>query len=205
MSGMSGIKKRARRLARRLGLDANPLRRRTDRIATCLAAQLLLVFLVGAPLLAIAAFGWAGRAGAAEQRAEHSWRQVPAVLLKSVQVPDPFATGLFGYTWVPARWIAPDGQARSGKIPVVEAMAAGRQVRIWVDAAGRLTDAPLSSRAVVARSASAAAIATAALLVVLAVLAWAGRKLLDRRRLADWELGWSVVGPKWTRRFRSRG
>jgi len=54
---MSGIKKRAKRLACRLGLDANPLRRRTDKIATCLAAQLLLVCLVGAPLLGMAAFG----------------------------------------------------------------------------------------------------------------------------------------------------
>jgi len=54
---MSGMSKRVRRLARRLGLDANPLRRRTDKIATLVAAQLLLVFLVGAPLLAIAAYG----------------------------------------------------------------------------------------------------------------------------------------------------
>src|SRR5262249_24093614 len=93
-SGMSGIKKRAKRLACRLGLDANPLRRRTDKIATCLAAQLLLVCLVGAPLLGMAAFGWVARAGAAEQRAERSWSDVPAVLPGSAAVPHSFATGL---------------------------------------------------------------------------------------------------------------
>jgi len=202
---MSGIRKRVRRLACRLGLDANPLRRRTDKIATLLAALLLLVFLAGAPLLAIAAYGWAGRVGAAEQRAERSWREVPAVLLKSVPAPNSFGTGLFGYSWVPARWVAPNGQARSGRIPVEVGMAAGRTVPIWVDAAGRPTDAPLTDRAVQARAATVAAVATLALVVVLAVLAWAGRKLLDRRRLTDWELAWAIVGPKWTRRFWSRG
>jgi len=202
---MSGIRKRVRRLACRLGLDANPLRRRTDKIARLLAALLLLVFLAGAPLLAIAAYGWAGRVGAAEQRAERSWREVPAVLLKSVPAPNSFGTGLFGYSWVPARWVAPNGQARSGRIPVEVGIAAGRTVPVWVDAAGRPTDAPLTDRAVQARAATVAAVATLALVVVLAVLAWAGRKLLDRRRLADWELAWAIVGPKWTKRFRSRG
>jgi hypothetical protein len=205
MNSMSGIRKRVRRLACRLGLDANPLRRRIDKIATLLAAQLLLVFLVGAPLLAIAAYGWAGRVGAAELRAEQSWREVPAVLLKSVPVPNSFGSGLFGYAWVPARWVAPNGQARSGNIPVEVGISAGRAVRIWVDAAGRPTNAPLSHRAVLARAAIAAAGATLALLIVLSFLAWAGRKLLDRRRLADWELAWAIVGPKWTKRFRSRG
>jgi hypothetical protein len=205
MNSMSGIRKRVRRLACRLGLDANPLRRRTDKIATFLAAQLLLVFLVGAPLLTIAAYGWAGRVGAAEQRAERSWREVPAVLLKSVPAPNSLASGLFGYSWVPARWVAPNGQDRSGNIAVDAGMAAGRTVRIWVDAAGRPTDAPLTHRAVQARAATVAAVATLALVIVLSFLAWAGRKLLDRRRLADWELAWAIVGPKWTRRFRSRG
>jgi hypothetical protein len=205
MNSMSGIRMRARRLACRLGLDANPLRRRIDKIATILAAQLLLVFLAGAPLLAITAYGWAGRAGFAELRAEQSWRKVPAVLLKSVPVPNSFASGLFGYAWVPARWVAPNGQARSGNIPVEVGISAGRAVRIWVDAAGRPTNAPLSRRAVLARAAIAATGATLSLLFVWSFLAWAGQKLLDRRRLADWELAWAIVGPKWTKRFRSRG
>ena len=202
---MSGIRRRARRLARKLGLDANPLRRRTDRIATLLTAQLLLVFLVGAPLLAIGTYSWAGRVGAAELRAERSWHVVSAVLLKTVSAPNSFATGLFGYSWVPARWVAPNGTARSGNIPVEVGMAAGRKVPIWVDGAGRPTDAPLTHRAVQARAATMAAVATTALVFVLSFLAWAGHKLLDRRRLADWELAWAIVGPKWTKRFRSRG
>jgi hypothetical protein len=127
------------------------------------------------------------------------------VLLKSAPAPNSLASGLFGYSWVPARWVAPNGQDRSGNIAVDVGMAAGRTVRIWVDAAGRPTDVPLAHRAVQARAATVAAVATLALVIVLSFLAWAGRKLLDRRRLADWELAWAIVGPQWTKRFRSRG
>ena len=204
-NGMSGIRRRARRLARKLGLDANPLRRRIDKIATWLMAQFLVVLLVGVPLFAIAAFTWAARVGAAEQRAERSWREVPAVLLRSVPVPDTFAGGVFGYSWVPARWTAPNGQARSGDIPVEVGLTAGRKVRLWVDAKGTPTDLPLTHHAVVARAATAAAIAAAGLLIALSCLALIVRWLLDRRRLADWELAWAIVGPQWTKRFRSRG
>ena len=42
-------------LARKLGLDGNPLRRRTDKIAAWAAALLVAVFLIGAPLLSVAA------------------------------------------------------------------------------------------------------------------------------------------------------
>jgi hypothetical protein len=48
------------RLARRLGLDRNPLRRRTDKVAVCLAV-LLAVFVIGAPVLSVAAARRAGR------------------------------------------------------------------------------------------------------------------------------------------------
>jgi hypothetical protein len=205
MNGMSGIRRRARWLAARVGLDGNPLRRRTDRIATWLTVQFLVVALIGVPLVAVAAFNWAGRAGAAELRAERSWRVVPAVLLRSVPVTDSFAGGVFGYAWVPARWTAPDGRVRSGDIPVEVGLPAGRRVPMWVDATGMPTDVPLTHRAVEARAASAAAVASILLLLVLSCLACAGRWLLDRRRLADWELAWAIVGPQWTKRFRSRG
>jgi len=202
---MSGIGRRARRAARRLGLDGNPLRRRTDRIATWLAAQFLVVVLIGVPLSGVLAFTWAGRAGAAELRAERSWREVPAVLLRSVPVSGSVAGSVFGYSWVPARWTAPDGRVRSGDIPVEVGLSAGRTVPMWVDATGTPTDVPLTHRAVLARAATAATVAALLLLIVLFCLAAVGRWLLERRRLADWELAWSIVGPQWTKRFRFRG
>jgi hypothetical protein len=193
------------RIARRLGLDRNPLRRHTDKIAACVAVLLLAVFLIGAPLLSVAAAGWAGRAGASGQRAERSWRQVSAILMRASSAPSPSAAGVSGYSWVLARWTAPDGRTRTSEIPVSTAMAADHTVRLWVDAAGSPTGPPLNHRSVVADEAAAAAVATGTLAIVLLCLALAGRWVLGRRQLADWEAAWAAVGPHWTKRFRSRG
>jgi hypothetical protein len=192
------------RLARTLGLDANPLRRRTDKIAAWAATVLVAVFLIGAPLLSRAAVGWAGRAGHAGQPAERPGRQVPAVPLSAVPA---FAapSGIFADSRDQARWTAPDGRAQTGQIPFGTGLAAGRTAPPRVDAGTSPTDPLLNQRAVVAREAVTAIIATAALGVVLSCLAWAGRRVLDRRRLADWEAGWAIVGPQWAKRFRSRG
>lgn len=191
------------RLARRLGLDGNPLRPRTDKIAACLAALLVVVFLVSAPVVSVATVGAIGRIAATGQQATRSWRQVSAVVQKATSTPP--AWGLYGYSWVLARWTAPDGQARTGQIPVGGAVAAGQRVRMWVDPAGTPTGPPPSGRAVLADQATAAAVAVAVLGIILLCLAWAGRWVLDRRRLAGWEAAWADVGPQWTRRFRSRG
>ena len=191
------------RLARRLGLDGNPLRRRTDKIAAGLAALLVAVFLIGAPMLSMVAAHWAGHATATGQWAARSWRQVPAVLLRGAPLP---AVGwVFGSSWVPARWAAPDGHERAGRILVSTRLAAGRTVQLWVDAAGSPTGPPPSRGAPVASEALAAAVATVVLGIVLWSLAGAGRWVLDRRRLAAWEAAWAAVGPQWTWRFRSRG
>ena len=58
----------ATRFARRLGLDGNPLRRRTDKVAACLAAMLVMAFLIVAPMISIAAVHWAGRTWAGGSR-----------------------------------------------------------------------------------------------------------------------------------------
>ena len=125
------------RLVRRLGLDRNPLRRRIDKIAACLAALLMAVFLIGAPLLSMAAARWAGQAAAAGQRAARSWRQVPAVLLHGAPLPAGGWTS--GTSWVTARWTAPDGRQRAGSIPVSTSLAAAARCRCgWTRRARRL-------------------------------------------------------------------
>jgi len=192
------------RLSRRLGLDGNPLRRRTDKIAACAAALLLAAFLIGAPLLSVAAVGWAARSGAAHLQAGRSWRQVSATVLQAAPAPSA-AYGVLGNSLVLARWTAPDGRGRTGRIPVGARMAVGGTVRLWVDAAGSPAGSPPDHWAVLTREATAAVVAGATLAITLLCLAWAGRRVLDRRRLAAWEAAWAAVGPQWTRRFRSRG
>ncbi len=196
---------RTERLARRLGLDNNPLRRRTDKIAVCLGAGLLAAFLSGAPLLSIAAAGWAGHAAAVEQRAQRDWQQVSAVLLRNAPATGPFAGSLYGGAWVPATWTAPDGRTRNGEVDVTTGLAAGQTVPIWVTMAGLPAGPPLTHDAVVARSALAAAVAPIVLAITLAFLVGVTRWVIDRRRLAGWDAAWALVGPQWTKRFWSRG
>jgi hypothetical protein len=52
-----------------------------------MAALLMAVFLIGAPMLSVAAARWAGHAAATAQRTARSWRQVPAVLLRGAPLP----------------------------------------------------------------------------------------------------------------------
>jgi hypothetical protein len=194
---MSGL---ISRVARRLGLDGNPLRRRTDKIGAFLGALLAAVFLIGAPVAAMGAIGWVSRVAAAEQQASRSWRQVPAVVRKAAPAP-----AAWEVSWVPARWTAPDGKARAGQIPVRVGVAAGQTFRLWVDAAGTPTGPPPSQGLVELDEVATAAVAVVLLAIVSLCLVCAGRFVLDRRRLAGWEAAWAEVGPQWTKRFWSRG
>jgi hypothetical protein len=194
----------AKRLARQLGLDGNPLRRRTDKIAVGLAGLLVVAFAVGTPALSIAAIGWVGHTEAGRQLAAPSRYVVRAVLRQATRMPS-LQGGIGGISLVQARWTAPDGRARSGAIPVSVGLAAGSTVPLWVDVAGRPTGPPPSHPAVLAREAAVAVGVTIMLAIVLLCLACGGRWVIDRRRAADWEMAWAAVGPQWTRRFRSRG
>jgi hypothetical protein len=65
------------RRSRMLGWDRNPLLRRNDRVEAGMVAGLIIVFLIAAPVLVAVAGHWTSTAGT-RQRAEMTWRQVPA-------------------------------------------------------------------------------------------------------------------------------
>src|SRR5258708_14262039 len=77
-------------LARHLALDHNPLRRRADRLETCIMAGLLAAFLAGAPLVAVAARTWAHAGNLRQQHAHQPWHQGPPVLLPPAPPHPPF-------------------------------------------------------------------------------------------------------------------
>ena len=104
------------RRSRMLGWDRNPLRRRINRVEAAMVCGLIAVFLISAPMLAAVAGHRTGSASMQEQRAGVAWRLVPATVQS--QIPS-------GPADMSARWTAPDGQARSGWIPVSLADAPG--------------------------------------------------------------------------------
>lgn len=197
------MKRRAGRLAAWFGLDGNPLRRRSDRIASFVITGLFVVFLAGAPVASLVAWHWSGRVAAAEQQHQRAWRQVQAIVVRNVPVQDEYYYG--GGSWSWGRWTAPDGHRHQGVIPVPDGTRAGSHVRLWVNAAGLWAGPPLSRTAALVRGVEAAVAVPLALAAVLFCLGCVVMGVLERQRLTAWETAWTWVGPQWTRQFRARG
>jgi hypothetical protein len=192
---------RLARLARQMGLGRNPLRRRTDRIEALISAALLAAFLVGAPLFGTSLGQWVHQGGLNEQRAQQSWHRTPARLLATAPAVPKYAFRVSWQNAVPvrARWSGPGGQPRSGEIPAPPGSRVGQLVQVWVDGSGRVTGPPLQGAELTRRVVGAEVLAPLALGVVLFMVAFVVRWLLNRRRLRDWEVGWASIGPRWSR------
>jgi hypothetical protein len=180
--------------------DHNPLRRGVDRAESRLIAALIVFFLLGAPLVALAAFQarWHGAAVAARQE-KADWRQVPAVLLRGVP---PLPSNVYGpiqLTPIPARWKAPDGTAQSGTVMADFGTRAGGTVTIWTSQSGRQTGPPLTRSQIVGQAMVAAALTVTAQALLLIVSALIIRQILNRRRMAAWDAEWTTTGPRWSR------
>jgi hypothetical protein len=192
----------AHRLARRLGLDRNPLRRRSDRLESAL-------LLVGALLVAVAAavgvavgghVAEAGlRRGATEQATRH---RTVAVLLTDTAIPTGRVATL-GPVPATARasWPA-GGRTRTGTIDTRQGLAKGDTTTIWVDSRGRPVEPP-ANRADAVTDGAAAGFAVPVGTLLMVWIGWlVARWRLNRARYAVWDGDWSRVEPGWTGRRR---
>jgi uncharacterized membrane protein YhaH (DUF805 family) len=196
MSAMTSTKTWTR-LSRRLGLDHNPLRRRSDLIAAWVWPAVLAALLIVAPVVALVAGRWASAQNEAALQAQRSWQRAPAVLLQSAPGPLFPDSGANSWTvWTPARWTA-DGVTHVSEVPAISDSRAGSKVIVWLDQAGQVRQ-PLTAAAASGRTETAMAMSVATLMVLLAGLAVIARRVLDARRLSGWEAGWLAVGPQWT-------
>ncbi len=186
------------RLARRLGRDPNPLRRRSDVLEAWLVPAAAVVFLALCPLVAGLAGVWVRADNAATQRAQQSWHPVSAVLLRAAPGPEFTDQGANTWTsWEPARWKL-DGRQHIGSIPVTAGSAAGSTQTVWLDSHGHVHVPPLTPAQLGQTVDAAMLIWLAGLAVVVSILTLLARWILDRRRLAGWEAGWLAVGPGWS-------
>jgi hypothetical protein len=188
---------RAASAVRGLWPDRNPLRRTIDRIEAVVAGGLVVAFLAGAPLAAVAgghaAYGSAARIVHAQQAA---WHQVPAVLLAAA----PAAGYRQHQVSAQARWTAPDGTRHAGTVLASPGTRAGRVVMVWVDMAGRPTgDRPLRLSQARDEAELATVLAPLALGLILLGAGFSVHVTLGRRRLAAWDADWQVTEPHWTK------
>jgi hypothetical protein len=189
-----------RRLVRLWRPDGNPLRRTADRVEAAVMVVLIAAFLGGAPLAALAAGRAAAASGSRAEQAQAGWHRVTAVLLHKApaSVNPMFEISL--ERPVLARWTAPDGTSRTGKVFAPANTTAGSAVQVWINGSRWPATSPLQRSDVVEGIALAASLATVAVATVLAVVGLVARWALDRRRLAAWDARWAVTGPLWTRR-----
>jgi hypothetical protein len=183
-------------------MGSSPLRRRTDRIEAWITAGLIAVFLVCAPLASVVAGRWVQQGGLLEQRAQQSWHQVPAVLLKTAPLQHTLylRASLDSDVMALAAWTGPGGQHLTGKVPVPPGTLAGRRLQVWVNRSGQPTGSPLANSELVRRVIGAQMLAPVGLAVLLLGVGGLVRWLMNRRRLAAWEAGWAYTGPRWSRR-----
>ncbi|MFJ9949484.1 hypothetical protein [Kitasatospora sp. NPDC091207] len=193
-----------RQLRRAAGSRRDPLVRPLDRSrsrAWCAAVLGLLLTLaagVGGALLGYQSVGRDTDADLARLR------QVDAVVTGTgrhgAAVGSRAAGGYQGRVTAEAAWTAPDGQPRAGAVEVHRTALVGTTVTIWVDEAGRATDAP-TTRAGLAIEAACVGLAGSALLgaAVLAALALRLRTL-DRRADRAWQRSWARLEPLWSGR-----
>lgn len=182
---------------RRLALDRNPMRRRVDRAEAWLTALTVLLLLVAAPIT--------GAHFAAQRQADQKARDRAAPTYRVKATVGAAARGGTSQMAGPAsdraaRWTAPDGTPRSGRVVAPYSLRSGRTVTIWTDAHGR-QQAPRSAKEMRADAwAYGGFVAGGVLLAGLGVV-WAGRRLLDRRRSADWDAQWAQIAPHWMRQY----
>lgn len=182
------------RLVRGLWPDRNPLRRRSDRLEAAAAGLLLAGLLAGAPAAAFTAGSWAYGVGSQIERAQLAERQqVRATLLEK-------APAIAAELKVPvrARWTAPDGTPRTGKIGAPSGLPAGSTVPVWTDASGRLADTPVRGDTVIGVAVLAGVWGALLVCLLLAGIWLWVRRSLRRRRMLAWEIDWRLTGPRWT-------
>lgn len=186
------------KLARRLGRDGNPLRRRSDILEAWLLPAAIAAFLVLGPIIAVVTVAWEHADVAAARHAQLSWHRVDAVLLQAVPGPEMSDNG--ANSWLaatPARWTV-NGRPYKGDVPAAAGSRAGSVVSVWLDRAGKVQAPPLTAAQLGDRAVTGMSTALAILAMLLAGLAWLGKRALDKRRLASWETAWLAVGPRWS-------
>ena len=178
--------------------DRNPLRRRMDRLESCLLAGLFVAAAAGAPLVAQAA-GRAWYADAAHMRqgqlaARH---EVTAVLARPAGIMGEYT--LTSQVPTLASWPSTGGARRAGDVPAVPGSPAGTLVRVWTDDNGYLISPPLTVTEVADQADAARVAAVGGIIVGCMASTLAIRQLLNRRRMAAWEADWVATARVWNR------
>jgi hypothetical protein len=179
---------------RRFTLGSGPLKRTSDRLQALSRVLLLLTVLAVVPLAALVGSAVSGHLQqvARQQQAERT--SVPATLLFDAAGT---TSGSADGVATTASWAGADGVPRTGRVPAPAGSRAGSVVRVWVDASGGLTTAPIGDGDIAADAVAAVVLGPGTGLALVALGHVVLVTVLDRRRARRWAEGWAAVEPLW--------
>jgi hypothetical protein len=180
----------------------NPLARSADRLEAAAVMLVVTVWLICAPVIAVAgSLVWADVSGTAA-REQHTRTATTALLTADApdDVQSAYEVASTERVPLPARWAAVDGTERTGTVTGSAGQRAGDRIRIWIDSTGAAVDPPLddtvAALVVLLVTASAWLFLGGALYLGLLTLRWR----LNRRRFAAWDRDWALIEPRWSGR-----
>lgn len=184
------------RFVRAWGFDRNPMRRPVDRAETVVAALLVLLFVVAAPLVTAVTVGRAYDAGLRAERHQLATRHsVTVTVLGDAGIAsDGSGNGIRRVVQVGWRDHA---VARTATVPELQGDKAGKHRALWFDSAGRVVARPRDRAQTVSDAILVGVFGLAATALPVGCCWLLARKRLDRRRLAQWEDDWAKTAPRW--------
>jgi hypothetical protein len=204
----------AGRIARKVGIDRNPLRRRTDRVEAWITVALMAAVALAGPFLIWHAgeVAYRGAVSASERDNARLRFKVNAVLLEDPDG-DVSSDNVRSRHVATARWTAPDGTPRTGPVlvPASEGASvssrssgsAGKVIVVTTDVHGIPMEAPAPSdpASMAFLGGFAASLGLTASVMCIRLLI---RRRLDTLRMARWQTEWRLVEPIWSGRHRRR-
>lgn len=154
--------------------------------------------------LAVAAVPVAVLAGAAVQQAseivviQENATAFPTTALLLQDAPANTPGSALGISTTLGEWHTPAGNTLTGQVSAPPGTGAGTTVPIWLNAAGRPVEAPLTADQAYWRGVVTVVLVLTIAFTLIAIAYAITHRLLDRRRLAEWEADWRAVEPRWT-------
>ena len=93
-----------------------------------------------------------------------------------------------------------DGTSRTGGIRTSWGQKAGSATTVWIDDAGRQSDPPLRRSQLIGQQSMAMTLTVVCLAFVVFAISHLIHRMLDRLRMADWEVDWAIAEPRWSGR-----
>ncbi len=185
------------RPARWLGLDRNPLRRRSDHVEAAVRLTAVIGVVVAVVIGIVLGLQSYRKGVQAEEYQANTRHLTKAVVIRDAAPPKVAPSGGVVTPRAQASWKAPDGTVREGYIEAEPAKHVGDTVLIWTDQNGAVTTKPQDRETTLVTAITHGVGIPLGAFAVFGGLAIGVRVVNQRQARRRWEAEWNVVEPSW--------